>query len=280
MEEGQIRLGDLPQALLDSLIPILAPYQVALLGVSRSDRGDAIDYSGSGIFVEMRGARYLLTAAHVWMELAKFEEIGLCIRETIHDLTINCADVVPHLISRRSVEWGPDIAYLDLSQRVVEQVLGDRKFLDMRSGGAHPTPDLENGVIAVVGAPAESSVIDRQRAGLSVGPWIGVIEKYHHNGRFDYFDIRVDAASADLPGFFGGVSGGPVWQTFLNRSPTDGKFSWKEPCQLLGIVIKQFDLGNGERFIRCHGPQSIYDKGPIAAGIACRLKPTAQGTIT
>lgn len=271
MNEDSIRLGDLPQPLLDELTPQLKQYQVALLGIRRRSQEDPISYIGSGGFIERRRNRYLLTAAHVWEGLARFEEIGLCIRESVHDTMISRDDIVPYVVYDRSNrDWGPDIAFLKLSQRAIGVIGEERRYLALDGkleAQTVPKPDPSSGVIAVVGAPAQASDIGRQTAALHAGPWIGGIEACHDRNGFDYFDIGADIGSGQLPEFFGGISGGPAWQVFLQRSRTEGGFTWKGAPDLLGIVLSQSRPERGKCIVRCHGPKSIYLEGPRLAGV-------------
>jgi hypothetical protein len=62
----------------------------------------------------------------------------------------------------------------------------------------------------------------------------------------------------DLPGSFGGVSGGPVWGLQINRNKTDGKLILKK-FSLMGIAFLQIEITKKQRRVRAHFIKSIYD---------------------
>jgi hypothetical protein len=269
MQENEIRLGEVPQHLFDELIVNISPYQVALLGVAHLGTEPTITYVGSGVLVRRRDIAYILTAGHVWDEIARFKEIGLGIKETFHDTRIDRDEVAPHVAyNRADTDWGPDIAFLELSVRAIDAIGTKKRYYLLDPGAEHqavPKPDETAGVIAVVGAPTAASSIGRQTAALHAGPWIGGIEQSHERNGFDYFDIGVDAG--ELPFSFGGISGGPAWQLFLHRSHPGDPLVWKAPPQLIGIVLSQSEPAGGRRIVRCHGPRAIYIEGPRSVGV-------------
>jgi hypothetical protein len=271
MQEEKIRLGGIPRDLFDQLIPKLAPYQVALFGVRAPESQAPFSYIGSGVLVTRGDVPYLLTAGHVWDQLAYFKEIGLGISQTLHDTRIHRDEVVPFMAyDRANVEWGPDIAFLRLSDKAVDTIGAEKKYHPVdpgRAGRDIPEPDETAGIIAVIGAPAESSSIGLQTAALHAGPWVGGIERYEIRDGFDYFDLGVDVGSPDMPSSFGGISGGPAWQVVLYRSRSGEHLVWKAPPQLIGIVLSESKPEGGRRIVRCHGPRAIYVEGPRLAGI-------------
>lgn len=266
--EDQIRLRDVPQQLLDELIGAVASYQVGLIGVCARNQETSISNVGSAVLVARHGTRYILTAAHVWEQVAHFAEIGLCIEQSVHDTAIRRDDIVAHVAyDRDDVNWGPDIAFLELSERAIDVMGPGKNYVALEaSSGRLPSPDATAGVVAVVGAPTAASTIRRQTAALHAGPWVGGIEKYHDQDELDYFDIGVDMVDLPLESL-GGISGGPVWQMFLSRAGPDRSLSWKGVPELLGIVLSESEPEGGRRIVRCHGPKTIYVGGPLLVGL-------------
>jgi hypothetical protein len=89
--------------------------------------------------------------------------------------------------------------------------------------------------------------------------FLSAIEKRHWRGTYDYYDAAVrEISSGEVPGSFGGVSGGGLWHIHLRPSQSTGKFSWDR--SLIGLAFYQSPVRRDCRFIRCHGRRSLYVK--------------------
>ena len=87
----------------------------------------------------------------------------------------------------------------------------------------------------------------------------GGVEGYVIRGEFDYCNFPINDQNTDRdPDNFGGISGGGLWQLFLDMNE-EGQFIVKE-LLLRGIVYYQdaFDEHRKSN-LRCHAHKSIYD---------------------
>ena len=62
-----------------------------------------------------------------------------------------------------------------------------------------------------------------------------------------------------VPSSFGGVSGGGLWEVGLSMEKSRA-ISWDGRRRFRGVVFWQSAISDGRRVIRCHGPQSIFEK--------------------
>jgi len=274
MKNDIVPIGSVPRSIFAEVLAAITPYHVALLGIEDVEGEDTIHYVGSGTMLSASSKSFILTAAHVWEDVRRYKEIGLCLSDQLHDTRVPTASIMP-LVSYdpTNAAWGPDLAFLAvptllaLAGQFGRRLLG---FDEAKSQACEVLPDRQRGFAAIVGAPASVSAIDSHFAGLRAGPWIGGIDEVHpeqEHGGFDYVDVGVDKYhTPGVPTHFGGVSGGSLWQFVLHRS-TEGEVYWRGAAHLLGVAIRQLDIPFGRCVVRCHGPKSLYHQGARILGV-------------
>jgi hypothetical protein len=131
--------------------------------------------------------------------------------------------------------------------------------------------DSENALLAVVGAPGEwtsksfpqglEKAIERVKAGIACAS----LERYTRYSRYlegsDYIDALITPENADapLPESFRGVSGGALWRL---RDPfqlvSQTTYPRSTDFVLAGVMFWE-DRTVTPRFLRAHGPISLYE---------------------
>ena len=269
----QFRLGDVPKAVAESMTQTLNSYCVMLLGL-RPVRGDeTVTFCGSGTLVSVDAGHYVVTAAHVWETLREFPTVGLTLTEYESRFGIPCDAIDPVVIhGKRSAQWGPDMAFLRLPAPSLGRIKAHKTFFNLSSRRAvmlDTSPDLEVGVWAVVGVPAELSILGRQKVELHGGAFFSAIDATHRRGKFDYLDLAIDLSGRSAsPSSCEGLSGGGLWHLPMARQVTDRGHKWQWRHVLEGVAFYQTDVQMALRHVRCHGRASLYGAGLKELGVA------------
>jgi hypothetical protein len=264
-----IRIGDIPQAVLDEVILSLKNYLVALYVLLPEKPQPRLRLIGSGTLVEIEGTHYILTAAHVWHETRGAEKIGLVLTENQSSFMIPrdsiCAE---ELWNGQISEWGPDIALLRLATAFVPTITAHKSFLNLarqKESLASCPPVTENGLWAVTGMVGEFSEFQAHpQAKIIEGhvhgsAFITSVQQAHQRGEYDYFDLGANLQLPGAPSSFGGVSGGGLWEVKLSMTKSK-EISWNEKRYFRGVAFWQSEVSDDHRMIRCHGPKSIFEK--------------------
>jgi hypothetical protein len=240
------------------------------------------DLAGSGTWVKV-GKRYgVLTAHHVAYRCSppfdfspgSSDRLGLGVASGIpHDFYIEMQHLIPHEIGVHACdEWGPDLLFLEIPkfESRLQTILAKRQFWDLSS-----QPDeriarcmTETGCVwATAGHPYELVQERKPSHGFSTvfgsGAIAGLtmVERRHRKDDFDYLDVFVDYRSnGAIPKSCEGESGGGLWLVPVSKEkasdPWD-KMIAGEPI-LAGVMFYQGPVENDRRFLRSHGPESIY----------------------
>lgn len=224
---------------------------------------------GSGTFVEIGGAHYILTAAHVWHEARKEDKIGLVLTGYQSSFMVLRDSISSKELWSGSIsEWGPDIALLKLAPSDVSTIKARKSFLNLskQKGVLAEYPSvIEKGLWAVTGMAGEFTEVQSSPEQKAVTchirgkAFISTVAQTHERNGHDYFDI---GAKLDLPGSpksFVGVSGGGVWQIRLSKAKS-GEISWDGKRFFRGVAFWESKRSDGRMIIRCHGPKSIFEK--------------------
>lgn len=249
-------LQDAKTGLQDRIVRNLGDFTVALLAVYNNGSGERIALAGTGTLLALGGARFILTARHVWDEvLSAADHVGLTLTPDItHRYLIARKDFVVFGLPRPHAwnEWGPDLILLRLPAESIGAVEAHRSYWCVEHRQDIHAEALE--VQVLMGTPAALGKFTNVHADLQItGMFLGPEEKQERNG-FDYLDYEIDL-SFPVPRDFGGVSGGGVWRVFLYCSPQAAEIDWK--MSLHGVAYYQLPIVAERRPIRCHGPLSV-----------------------
>lgn len=264
-------IEDIPQRVLDEVILALKNYLVALYTVlphKQQSQPQPIAI-GSGTFVEIEDAYYILTAAHVWNEVRREDKIGLVLTDHQSSFMVLRDGISSKELWNGSIsEWGPDIALLKLLPSDVSIIKAHKSFLNLskqKGALAESPPVIEKGLWAITGMVGELTEVQLNPEQRTVTchihgeAFISAVQQTHEQNGYDYFDL---GAKRDLPGVpssFGGASGGGLWQIRLSKAES-GEISWDEKRFFRGVAFWESKQPGGRMIIRCHGPKSIFEK--------------------
>jgi hypothetical protein len=248
--ESQLRgAGDLRERIARRL----GSSGTALLALSPNE----VKAVGSGSFVFLENAHYILTAAHVWNELQAAPEVGITVTDNIdHRFGIPTSAINPTTLQPENLdwnEWGPDLALLRIPAEQVGGIKAFQVFEHITAPPKHLKVDCLEAWVAM-GAPGALGKLSPTHAELQI---LGLLvePKSVEHGQYDYFDFKMTSSAPDIPTTWGGMSGGGLWRVLVYHSPETGKIDWAQ--RLWGVIYWQFPLDNGYRTVRSHGRQSI-----------------------
>jgi hypothetical protein len=265
-----IQFGDIPQTILNEVLECLRPFSAPITVIER--QRDL--FPGSCTFVEFEGRHYLLTAAHVWEGLKPFGHIGITVRRTASPPVRICTqDLRPIVVGKRENdvwnEWGPDLAFLELSDSDAENLMTYKSFCNL--GNRHelksvPLQEIGNAAWVIVGFPEEqikqigNNFVFEMRAGFC--PAV----RLHIHSQFDYVDLGINTRISSALGTHVGMSGSGLWRVRIIRNQA-GHLTWlPKELSLEGVAFWQEPIVDGHRIIRCHGRKSLYGEGLAAIG--------------
>jgi hypothetical protein len=246
--------GDLRQRIVRNL----GSSTVALFAVFNSGGVDLLKLAGTGTLVVVGDFYGILTAAHVWKDVLKSAaKMGITLTDNIsHKRLIDIETIVPTILKAYGSkwdEWGPDLALLRIPSEFVGGINPFQVFEELKAPGKPLNVDCLECWVAM-GTPEELGSFTQYHAEVQISGDF-VEPQYHSNGEHDYYDFQVDTTRPGMPKDFGGFSGGGLWRVLVYSSPVTGNIDWAQ--RLKGVVFWQFPIVNGDRVIRCHGPNSI-----------------------
>ena len=281
MSDG-ISIGDIPQAVLDEVMLSLKNYLVALCVQIPGKPQPRLRFIGSGTLVELEGAHYILTAAHVWHETRGVDQIGLALTDHQSSFRMPRESIlVKELWSGKLSEWGPDIALLRIPSPDVPTISAHKSFLNLSLQKERLPlcpPTTENGLWVVTGMVGEFSEIQtHQEIGTLEGhihgeAFFSAVQQTHEHNGYDYFDIGANLNLPGVPSSFGGVSGGGLWEVKLSMSRSTKELTWDGKRYFRGVAFWESEKTDGHRMIRCHGPKSIFEKAWDSWALPSRKK--------
>lgn len=240
---------------------------------------------GSGTFIAWKDQFGILTAHHVPhnpldatlrfdFSAGSDQRLGVALAAHAHCFEFQIRNLslvdIAAPIDTEDHGRGPDLAVIKLGNKAVVDAIAARKLfyrLDVHTTERVERSLRDDGIFVVCGAAKEC-----ERAG---GPELGFTEVMieeltaYHGGmvppsgrRFErdgyrYAELGVEYAShEDLPGTFGGVSGGGLWHIDVSKA-ADGTYKVSEPI-LAGVAFYQTAVVNQQRMIRCHAGDAVY----------------------
>jgi len=264
---SEIKIGDIPEAFVESVLNGLKHYLVTMLG---SSEPYPIPF-GSGTFVRVGNIRGILTAAHVWHKAKAYQEIFFILTDRVS----TAFSIKPRHISPKEIwggeenEWGPDLAFMELAPNDAAELEGSKSFLNLskqKIGLTKKPPDTDKGLWVITGLVAEFSRVEHkpeERAVLTTANCQAMFSIIHNTSEcegYDYFEAGARMGLEGVPESFGGVSGGGVWQVDIRKNEETGDFYWDEKKYLRGVAFWEEDQpSEGLKAIRFHGPKSIFE---------------------
>jgi hypothetical protein len=264
----EMRMADIPQSVLDRVGNELRHYFIPLLALSEQPAEPHLKLVGSGTLVEIRGARCILTAAHVWDATKSAEHIHLPLTAARSSFTVPRDLLSAKMLwNQHRPMWGPDLALLEIPQPYLSTIAARKSFLSLprqeRRLSEYP-PKTKKGLWMVMGMVEEFSHVDvyseitTVNAHIQYRAFFSLVLRAHEHREFDYFDVSAKLALHDVPSSFGGVSGGGLWQVCLSKD-ISGTISWDGERHFRGVAFWQSAVSDARRVIRCHGPRSIFE---------------------
>ena len=267
-----IKFGDIPQTILNEVLECLNPFSAPITVIER--QRDI--FPGSCTFVEFKGRHFLFTAALLWEILKPFGHIGITVCRTASAPVRICTqDLRPIVVGKRENdawnEWGPDLAFLELSDSDAGNLMTCKSFWNL--GNRHelksvPLQEIGNAAWVIVGFPEESikqignNFVFEMRA--SFCPAERPAGPLYMHSQFDYVDLKIDTRVRGALGTHVGMSGSGLWRVRIIRNP-DGHLTWlPKELSLEGVAFWQEQIVDGHRIIRCHGRKSLYGEGLAA----------------
>ena len=268
----RIPTNQLPDELIEEIIAEIKPYVVSLVGVNDFPPNEDLQLRGSGTLVKIEDKYGILTAQHVIPPLRKCKKLGLNLGSFIHSqprLDTNLLEIV-EVGTQTNDSFGPDLAVIMLPEYIAGMIKPKNPFWNISYNAKDVLSqniDPEIGLCFVCGVIGEWTKISGPTGSFSkilncqcLCGYVG-IEKYWNHGVFDYLKLSVNYENRfDLPGSFGGVSGGGIWRVILHRSK-EGAISYSD-LLFLGVAIQQTPTENNLRSIVGHDWRSIYEVLP------------------
>ena len=228
---------------------------------------------GSGTLVRVGNNKAILTAAHVIDKFPENGQLGLIVDDQAHSTTIPISrDYFQMRTLGRSAlpGYGPDLAYLLLSESALCQIPDSKCFYDLQECATdllnNPLSiDASNTTWVLVGCPAELNIEAGPESGYAAVlefcaiKGVGVVEDEHTQGEYDYLKFVVERGpNYGGPDSFGGCSGGALWQVQI-RKDKSGQIVRQRKI-FSGVPFLQSEWVGRKREITCHGRQGIYRK--------------------
>lgn len=279
---AEVSIDEIPQAVLEDVRVGIQAYLAPLIVISPSAPKDrpAVDLAGSGTFVELGGHYYVLTADHVWnkVETEGWEELAIALAAEGRPLSIPRKHVIAHRLGTPPyTEWGPDLALLEVPPHLVGTIKTRKSFLNLakrRSMLEAAPPRTEKALWTVMGMVAETSEVkSRSESGrvpvnIRGEAFFGVTCTADTRQEYDYLTVYAKTTLPNVPSTFKGVSGGGLWQIGLTMRKATGEISWALEHHFRGVAFWEQSTPPNQIAIRCHGPQSIFEKAWEAWGLA------------
>lgn len=259
-------IGDLPQSVLENIVEQLREFSVGFTRAVPTHRDRRVELIGSGTLVKA-GERYaILTAHHVLQDFPRGPRLGLLL-DSANQMTSIDQQGLRFLDIARGLDdsVGPDIGAIVLPEPIASALRAQKRFFDLdlhrQSMLSAPARD-EDGLWV-----ANGFVDELTRRGPENGVFyvtfrnqalLGIVEPCPTIAGFDYFTVPVGVEErAAVPGNFGGMSGGGLWQLQIAQSQ-DGALSSKQP-KLSGLIFYQLPTSDTQCGLRCHGRRSVYE---------------------
>ena len=263
-----LKLKDIPDELIEDIAFQLKDYLVPICALSPNSADRPFKFVDSGTLVKIDKTFYVLTAAHVWSATKDMEAISLVLTDFPSEFKFPRAIPIKQLWDGKISEWGPDLALLEIPYATVSTIEVYKSFLNLaqqREVWTGHTVSPEKGLWVITGMVGEFSRFVHHsekkivNATAEARAFFSVIDQAHQQDGYDYLDLGADLGLSQVPQSFVGVSGGGLWQISLTKDKSE-KISWDGKRHFRGVAFWQSSITDDRRNIRCHGPQSIFQK--------------------
>lgn len=263
----RVRLGELPTQLFEEPFSLIQHHATAFV-VNH-------ELAGSGTFVRVAGRSGILTARHVWdhvVSTSKDRRVGLQITNDKHEFLLEIDKLTPRLdVLRKTKAFGPDIEFIELPWPAIGAIEARKSFynLSLRSQQRRKAAKGMFGFVIISGFPAERvshQLNDKLRTRVLKLFGLGMIvgkDRTRHCGKFDYWEMKVEIKDEKNAPDYRGVSGAGVWRAVLQKKiGADYSTAKLDDFYFAGVAFYQSDVKGGWRFIRSHGPETVYTLVP------------------
>jgi hypothetical protein len=208
-------------------------------------------FRGTATCVSVGGARFLVTASHVFEAVGE-PDFAVATKAGI-GLTTLSKTFMPSKVLKGSGygEWGPDIAVCRLPEPIATQLLPDGKVYHPLDRPPLSTGNNTHWFWVLIGVPDEMSTHGTSEDVLATRAIGCHTLAFHEKDGYRYVELLFDRARYNgLPASFGGISGGGLWVAEFEAE--DATFKWTGRVAFRGIAFYQHgDTGTLAR-IRCH----------------------------
>ena len=221
--------------------------------------GDTPAAKGSGVLIKQGELYGILTCAHVNDHLRELNQpVGLVrLNRGLAGQAgiLNMNEVVSYRVGEEPWTAGTlDLAFIHLPAHLVGNIAKDSVFLDIERNYTKPEPDPCSSLVrthSVFGLVEEFTGATTRDKGMATTALKGVLTP---GTLLDLFAVNPTLECfadnfADLPGSFGGTSGGGLWRVYL-RQREDGGFEVIH-YRLIGIASRE--EGGPPPRIACQG---------------------------
>lgn len=264
----EIKLGELPEAVIEAAAIEVANYSIGFLHVNNPPRSSQdVMLRGSGTLVSVGTTYAILTADHVISVLPRNGRLGLILSPTVQQYTIDIQGIAYVRIARGKRESdGPDLGAVVLAPTIAAAIRAKKAVYSLdahRDQALLSPPHIHDGFWFVNGFVDEKTIEEKDKDGYALVKGFynlsgaGGPDNVTVAGNHDYFDFPVSYGGRSVaPKSFGGMSGGGLWQVPLKRE-SGGEIVHKSPI-LSGVVFYQEPTTETQCGVKCHGRQSVY----------------------
>jgi hypothetical protein len=251
----------------------LYAYSTVLLKLFIDHRGSKrVQHIGSGTYAKAGQTHGILTAHHCAACLSGEYVLGLTAagEASEHNFIVERKhlNIIPVAVPV-SEEFGPDLAFIVIADwGKVAQIKASKAFMDLlgdRERMLSSPPERTRAIWYVSGVLGETVKEATPGPGFTEALeftdycYAGGANRVFQRDGFDYVEMEIEPGmDHQLPHSFGGMSGGGLWQVPVVRD-AEGNLSAVNHF-LAGVLFYQGRAENGLRFLRCHGPQSVYKR--------------------
>ncbi len=265
---------------------VMAQYAVCFVQLVTTQAGEDAVVAGSGTFVQVGKVFGILTAAHVLEILPDNGPVGISqfstgtVNYRKHTIEMSYAEKL--LIGgSQNAPGGPDLGFLRLGANELGWLTALASFynLGLHENDEKKSPPAPQKVTSIVGAIAERTKdLPPERPGEYRKGFEGIISdgnvmSEHQLEDFNLLEfIPKSYPDFELPGSYGGTSGGALWDVYFDIEEGTPKFV---ESRLSGVPFFQSaPAEDGRRTLICHSSRDVY--GSLLA--AMRIKwPTECG---
>jgi hypothetical protein len=226
---------------------------------------------GSATFVRIGKHAGFLTAKHVWERLCELTDkdpmIGIQLYLRRHGFFIDRTKLVPLFETKRKTKaFGPDLVFLKIADVDLGPIEASEKvFLNLSKTAMNRYRQAASrfGFLIISGFPEAMT-----KPRVSVAPNARLLGLFNlgmmvaktrsrRKWTYDYWEMQTEVGTQ--PRDYGGVSGGGVWRVVLQKKLGEPVLAARiQSISLCGVAFYQSDVKAGWRFIRAHGPDSVY----------------------